>query len=176
MTPPIIVFHRDPDVLAGAVRRAERVAIAMESRGFTGAGPRTYYTAVPIGRKDWLLGCADKDLEPCDRCREGNDQVCERWLEGGASGYGFVFDARYGGGASPPRMAGARTRRRCAWQVSRVSKVSAPPALRPLRKELRLTRCVESKVVRASSIRPGCASSPATSIASGPRSIGSCRA
>ncbi|MEX2356464.1 MAG: energy-coupling factor transporter transmembrane component T [Thermaerobacterales bacterium] len=45
-------------LLAGAVRRAERVAIAMEARGFPGKTPRHYYTAVPIGAGDWLLGAS----------------------------------------------------------------------------------------------------------------------
>lgn len=34
-------------LLAGSVRRAERVALAMEARGFAGRAPRTYYRRIP---------------------------------------------------------------------------------------------------------------------------------
>lgn len=33
-------------LLAGGIRRAERVALAMEARGFSGNGPRTYYRTI----------------------------------------------------------------------------------------------------------------------------------
>lgn len=34
-------------LLAGGIRRAERVALAMEARGFTGTDPRTYFRRLP---------------------------------------------------------------------------------------------------------------------------------
>lgn len=45
-------------LLAGAVRRAERVAVAMESRGFTGRRERTYYLRVEIRPQDLALALA----------------------------------------------------------------------------------------------------------------------
>lgn len=42
-------------LLAGAIRRADRVAIAMNSRGFGRAGPRTDYRTLPFGRSDVAL-------------------------------------------------------------------------------------------------------------------------
>lgn len=39
-------------LLAGAVRKAERTAFAMEARGFTGTRERTYYHIAPLGRID----------------------------------------------------------------------------------------------------------------------------
>lgn len=42
-------------MLAGAVRKAERSAFAMEARGFTGEARTSYYQPVPIGKNDiWL--------------------------------------------------------------------------------------------------------------------------
>ncbi|MBT2571455.1 energy-coupling factor transporter transmembrane component T [Planococcus sp. ISL-110] len=42
-------------MLAGAVRKAERSAFAMEARGFTGEPRSAYYRPVRIGRTDWLM-------------------------------------------------------------------------------------------------------------------------
>ncbi|MEK4970025.1 energy-coupling factor transporter transmembrane component T [Cytobacillus sp. FSL R7-0696] len=42
-------------LLAGAIRKAERVAIAMESKGFTGSKDRTYYTVMKIKATDYLF-------------------------------------------------------------------------------------------------------------------------
>lgn len=42
-------------LLAGAVRRAEQAAFAMEARGFTGERRSTYYEPIGIIRRDWLL-------------------------------------------------------------------------------------------------------------------------
>ncbi|HLG26226.1 MAG TPA: energy-coupling factor transporter transmembrane component T, partial [Paenisporosarcina sp.] len=42
-------------LLAGAVRRAERSAFAMEARGFTGERRSTYYEPIFINGRDWLL-------------------------------------------------------------------------------------------------------------------------
>ena len=42
-------------LLAGAIRKAERTAVAMESKGFTGARERTFYRPMKIQRKDWLF-------------------------------------------------------------------------------------------------------------------------
>ncbi|SDO71359.1 energy-coupling factor transporter transmembrane component T family protein [Halobacillus aidingensis] len=42
-------------LLAGAIRKAERTAIAMESKGFTGAKERTFYRPMKVRRKDWLF-------------------------------------------------------------------------------------------------------------------------
>ncbi|MDQ4100518.1 MAG: energy-coupling factor transporter transmembrane protein EcfT [Chloroflexota bacterium] len=43
-------------LLATAIRRAERTALAMDSRGFGGGGQRTHYLLVPFGAADiWLL-------------------------------------------------------------------------------------------------------------------------
>nr|WP_204731092.1 energy-coupling factor transporter transmembrane component T [Jeotgalibacillus terrae] len=39
-------------MLAGAVRKAERTAFAMEARGFTGEGGRDFYRKITIGRAD----------------------------------------------------------------------------------------------------------------------------
>ncbi|WP_227394911.1 energy-coupling factor transporter transmembrane component T family protein [Jeotgalibacillus aurantiacus] len=42
-------------MLAGAVRKAERTAFAMEARGFTGESDRTFYRRAAIGRTDiWM--------------------------------------------------------------------------------------------------------------------------
>lgn len=42
-------------LMASAIRKAERTAMAMESKGFTGRRDRTYYTRVPLQAKDWML-------------------------------------------------------------------------------------------------------------------------
>lgn len=39
-------------LLAGGIRRAERVAVAMEARGFSGSAPRTYYRQLPWRPRD----------------------------------------------------------------------------------------------------------------------------
>ncbi|MBG9732847.1 energy-coupling factor transporter transmembrane component T family protein [Paenibacillus alvei] len=42
-------------LLASAIRKSERVAAAMISKGFTGRRDRTYYTQLRVTWKDWLL-------------------------------------------------------------------------------------------------------------------------
>ncbi|WP_047982250.1 energy-coupling factor transporter transmembrane component T family protein [Ornithinibacillus contaminans] len=42
-------------LLANGIRKAERVAIAMESKGFTGDTERTYYHEMKISIRDWLF-------------------------------------------------------------------------------------------------------------------------
>ena len=42
-------------MLSGAVRKAERVAFAMEARGFTGEPRKVFYHEVPIEKKDFIL-------------------------------------------------------------------------------------------------------------------------
>ncbi|MYL35023.1 energy-coupling factor transporter transmembrane protein EcfT [Pontibacillus yanchengensis] len=42
-------------LLAGAIRKAERTAVAMESKGFTGSRERTFYRNLSIRKKDWLF-------------------------------------------------------------------------------------------------------------------------
>lgn len=42
-------------LLTGAIRRADRVAIAMDSRGFNSPTPRTHYRRVPFTRTDTAL-------------------------------------------------------------------------------------------------------------------------
>ncbi|GAB2533817.1 energy-coupling factor transporter transmembrane component T family protein [Gracilibacillus alcaliphilus] len=42
-------------LLANSIRKAERVAVAMESKGFTGDRHRTFYHALTISLKDWLF-------------------------------------------------------------------------------------------------------------------------
>ncbi|MBA2174857.1 energy-coupling factor transporter transmembrane protein EcfT [Halobacillus locisalis] len=42
-------------LLAGAIRKAERTAVAMESKGFTGDRDRTFYRPMKIQRKDWIF-------------------------------------------------------------------------------------------------------------------------
>ncbi|UTR13694.1 energy-coupling factor transporter transmembrane protein EcfT [Salipaludibacillus sp. LMS25] len=42
-------------LMANAIRKAERVAIAMESKGFTGSSHRTYYHHMTVGKKDWVF-------------------------------------------------------------------------------------------------------------------------
>jgi energy-coupling factor transport system permease protein len=43
-------------LLAGAIRKAERVAIAMESKGFDGSRQRSFYHVVPWTMKDIIFG------------------------------------------------------------------------------------------------------------------------
>ncbi|WP_082234876.1 energy-coupling factor transporter transmembrane component T family protein [Halobacillus massiliensis] len=42
-------------LLAGAIRKAERTAVAMESKGFTGSRDRTYYREFKISKADWIF-------------------------------------------------------------------------------------------------------------------------
>ncbi|MFD1067819.1 energy-coupling factor transporter transmembrane component T family protein [Oceanobacillus locisalsi] len=42
-------------LLASSIRKAERVAIAMESKGFTGERNRTFYHQLTISSKDWIF-------------------------------------------------------------------------------------------------------------------------
>lgn len=42
-------------LLANGIRKAERVAIAMESKGFTGDRNRTYYHQMTVDWRDWLF-------------------------------------------------------------------------------------------------------------------------
>jgi energy-coupling factor transport system permease protein len=42
-------------LLANAIRKAERVAIAMESKGFTGEGERTHYHEMTVNKRDWIF-------------------------------------------------------------------------------------------------------------------------
>ncbi|GLB58780.1 energy-coupling factor transporter transmembrane component T family protein [Cytobacillus sp. NCCP-133] len=42
-------------LLAGAIRKAERTAMAMESKGFTGDKNRNYYHKIAVSPKDWLF-------------------------------------------------------------------------------------------------------------------------
>ncbi|MDY0395540.1 energy-coupling factor transporter transmembrane component T [Virgibacillus halophilus] len=42
-------------LLASAIRKAERTAIAMESKGFTGSKNRTFYRTFHVSTTDWLL-------------------------------------------------------------------------------------------------------------------------
>ncbi|WP_066191866.1 MULTISPECIES: energy-coupling factor transporter transmembrane component T family protein [Gracilibacillus] len=42
-------------LLANSIRKAERVALAMESKGFTGSRHRTYYHEMRVNMKDWLF-------------------------------------------------------------------------------------------------------------------------
>jgi energy-coupling factor transport system permease protein len=41
-------------LLAGAIRKAERTALAMESKGFTGEKSRIFYREITVSRIDWL--------------------------------------------------------------------------------------------------------------------------
>jgi threonine dehydrogenase-like Zn-dependent dehydrogenase len=56
------------------------------------------------------LSCADKGLEVCATCAEGNDHMCERVPVSGAldAGQGFGSNARFGGGWSEALVAPAR--------------------------------------------------------------------
>lgn len=52
----LIQFQRySIPLLANGIRKAERVAIAMESKGFTGDPNRTYYHRMTVGPRDWLF-------------------------------------------------------------------------------------------------------------------------
>lgn len=42
-------------LLAEAIRKAERVAIAMESKGFTGSSDRTHYYQLTVDKRDWTF-------------------------------------------------------------------------------------------------------------------------
>lgn len=42
-------------LLASAIRKAERTAIAMESKGFTGEKDRTFYKKMRVTKNDWLF-------------------------------------------------------------------------------------------------------------------------
>ncbi len=42
-------------LLAGAIRKAERTAVAMESKGFTSDRERTFYRPMKVKGKDWLF-------------------------------------------------------------------------------------------------------------------------
>jgi energy-coupling factor transport system permease protein len=42
-------------LLAGAIRKAERTALAMESKGFTGAINRNFYRELTVTRSDWIF-------------------------------------------------------------------------------------------------------------------------
>ncbi|GAE45486.1 energy-coupling factor transporter transmembrane component T [Mesobacillus boroniphilus] len=44
-------------LLASGIRKAERTAVAMESKGFTGDRNREFYNVIPVSKKDWLLFC-----------------------------------------------------------------------------------------------------------------------
>lgn len=45
-------------LFAEATRRATRIAVAMDARGFASAGERTYWREVPVRRSDWLFAAA----------------------------------------------------------------------------------------------------------------------
>ena len=45
-------------LFADATRRATRIAVAMDARGFASAGERTYWRETPVTRADWLLAAA----------------------------------------------------------------------------------------------------------------------
>lgn len=51
-------------LLAQAIRKAERVAIAMEARGFTGDRNRNYYKQISVNSIDWLLALGFVFLVP----------------------------------------------------------------------------------------------------------------
>lgn len=42
-------------LLANGIRKAERVSIAMESKGFTGDTDRTHYHNMTVDKRDWLF-------------------------------------------------------------------------------------------------------------------------
>ncbi|WNF21224.1 energy-coupling factor transporter transmembrane component T [Mesobacillus jeotgali] len=44
-------------LLASGIRKAERTAIAMESKGFTGSRSREFHKVITVSKKDWLLLC-----------------------------------------------------------------------------------------------------------------------
>jgi len=45
-------------LFADATRRATRIAVAMDARGFAAAGPRTYWRETPVARGDWAFALA----------------------------------------------------------------------------------------------------------------------
>ena len=45
-------------LFADATRRATRIAVAMDARGFAAAGERTYWRETPVGRADWAYAIA----------------------------------------------------------------------------------------------------------------------
>lgn len=51
-------------LLAQAIRKAERVAIAMEARGFTGERGRHYYRKITVNPVDWVLAVVLFSLVP----------------------------------------------------------------------------------------------------------------
>ncbi len=51
-------------LLAQAIRKAERVAVAMEARGFTGEYDRTYYKIIEVRPIDWVLAIGLTSLVP----------------------------------------------------------------------------------------------------------------
>ena len=51
-------------LLAQAIRKAERVAVAMEARGFTGESDRSYYKKIEVKPIDWVLAIGLTSLVP----------------------------------------------------------------------------------------------------------------
>jgi len=49
------IYRYTIPLLASAIRKSDRVAVAMESRAFTGERGRSYYRVLRIDRSDWLL-------------------------------------------------------------------------------------------------------------------------
>jgi energy-coupling factor transport system permease protein len=49
-------------LLTGAVRRANRVALAMDARAFGGQSERTYRVRMTVDRADWLFVAASLTL------------------------------------------------------------------------------------------------------------------
>lgn len=45
-------------LLANSIRKAERVALAMESKGFTGDRKRSYYHKMNVNPRDWVFLCS----------------------------------------------------------------------------------------------------------------------
>jgi len=45
-------------LFADAARRATRIAVAMDARGFAAAGPRTYWREAPVVPADWAFALA----------------------------------------------------------------------------------------------------------------------
>ncbi len=52
------IYRYTLPLLAGSLRRAGRIAAAMESRGFDGSRDRTWYRDVRVARRDWLYAAA----------------------------------------------------------------------------------------------------------------------
>ncbi len=52
------IYRYTLPLLAGSLRRAGRIAAAMESRGFDGSRDRTWYRDVRVARRDWLYAVA----------------------------------------------------------------------------------------------------------------------